>query len=658
MLPTFVIGLREGIEAALIVGIIAAYLRQRGRQDALRWVWLGVGLAASLCLLIGILLNLLERTLPQKEQEGLETIIAVVAIAFITYMILWMRRHSRGIKHTLEEDASSALARNTVTAFIAMSFFAVLREGFETAVFVLAVFQSANDPAAAGAGVILGLVVSAILGYLLYRGGVRINLNRFFKVTGVVLVIVAAGLASSALHTAHEAGWFNAVQTQALDLTWLVKPGTIRYALLSGMLGLQPRPTIGEVLIWLIYAIPLTLYVVWPAPKRQGSGSSGGSGKHKAVATSVSAVICILMLAGCGKGTEAESTGSGSAQTVAVSLTSAGCQPSDLTIHAGPTKFNVTNQDAAAVTEFEVLDGSKILGEVENITPGLSGSFSLNIKAGEYTLACPNGTSAAKGKLTVTSGGAAATEPDSNPVADTAVDTYRTYLEEQTDELITATTAFVNAVKAGNIEQAKQLYAPARAPYERVEPVAESFGDLDPEIDAREGDVPAEEWTGFHRIEKALWQDNSLDGMAPIADKLLTDVKDLHEKVESVEIDPSQIANGSVELLNEISHSKITGEEERYSHTDLDDFQANVDGSKAAFEAVKPILSEQDADLAAQIATRFDDVNTALDPYRDGDSFVSYSQLTDDDTRKLSQSIDALAEPLSQVAEQVVVAGQ
>jgi iron uptake system component EfeO len=568
-----------------------------------------------------------------------------------------MRRHSRGIKHALEHDASSALARNTVTAFIAMSFFAVLREGFETAVFVLAVFQSANDTTTAGVGVILGLVVAAVLGYLLYRGGVRINLNRFFKVTGVVLVIVAAGLASSALHTAHEAGWFNALQTQALDLTWLVDPGSVRSALLSGMLGLQARPTIGEVLIWLIYAIPLTAYVVWPASKRQGSGSSGGSGKRKAIATSVSAVICVLLLAGCGKGTDAESTATGSAQTVAISLTSAGCQPSDLTIHAGPTKFNVTNQDAAAVTEFEVLDGSKILGEVENLTPGLSGSFSLNIKAGEYTTACPNGKTAAKGKLTVTDNASTAGN-DANPTAAAAVATYRTYLEQQTEQLVTATTAFVNAIKAGNIDEAKQLYAQTRAPYERVEPVAESFGDLDPAIDAREGDVPDNEWTGFHRIEKALWQDNSLDGMTPVADQLLADVTTLANNVKLVAIDPAQIANGAVELLNEISASKITGEEERYSHTDLLDFQANVDGSKAAFETVKPILSQQDADLAEQIATRFDDVNKSLDPYRDGEGFVSYSQLTDNDTRRLCQSNDALAEPLSRVAEQVVVAGQ
>ena len=298
MLPTFVIGLREGIEAALIVGIIAAYLRQRGRRDALRWVWLGVGLAAAVCLAVGVALHALERSLPQRQQEGLETIVAVVAIVFITYMVVWMRRHSRGIKKTLEEDASSALARNTVSAFVAMAFFAVLREGFETAVFVLAVFQSANNTTAAGSGVVLGLLLATILGYLLYRGGVRINLNRFFRVTGVVLVLVAAGLAASALHSAHEAGWFNALQTRALDLSWLVAPGSVRSALLTGMLGLQPKPVIAEVGIWILYSIPFTLYVLWPARRR--TGSSSGNRHVPSITTASVLIIATLLLGACG----------------------------------------------------------------------------------------------------------------------------------------------------------------------------------------------------------------------------------------------------------------------------------------------------------------------------------------------------------------------
>ena len=143
---------------------------------------------------------------------------------------------------------------------------------------------------------------------------------------------------------------------------------------------------------------------------------------------------------------------------------------------------------------------------------------------------------------------------------------------------------------AGELDKAKGLYATARIPYERIEPVAETFGSLDPEIDARENDVPANEFEGFHRIEKALWEEEGLKGMAPVAEDLLADVEELAEKVETVELEPEQIANGANELLAEVSASKITGEEERYSHVDLVDFEANVEGSEAAFEAVKPLL--------------------------------------------------------------------
>ncbi len=423
MLPTFVIGLREGVEAALIVGIIAAYVKQRGRPDALRWVWAGIGLAAALCLGIGIALRALEESLPQREQEGLETIISVVAIAFITYMIVWMRRNARGIKRALEGEASAALARNSMLALVAMSFLAVLREGFETSVFVLAVFQNATDPAAAGAGVVVGLAAAAALGYALYRGGVRINLGRFFRVTGVVLALVAAGLAASALHTAHEAGWFNALQAQALDLTWLVEPGTVRAALLTGMLGLQPAPTVGETAIWLLFVVVLTAFVLWPARVAPRPASAGFRGLMRRLAGASGLLALVLLLIACSGSSAGDEAGSGAAvQTVAIALTDAGCDPYELEVAAGPTTFKVTNTGARAVTEAEVMDGSRILGEVENLTPGLGGSFTLDLAPGSYTLYCPNGDEHERGTLTVT--GASASPAAADPASEAAVAQY------------------------------------------------------------------------------------------------------------------------------------------------------------------------------------------------------------------------------------------
>jgi iron uptake system component EfeO len=352
-----------------------------------------------------------------------------------------------------------------------------------------------------------------------------------------------------------------------------------------------------------------------------------------------------LLFAGCGS----DDSPSG-AHKLSFKLTDAGCDPAQVTAPAGPVTFDVANEGAAGVTELELLDGDTILGERENLSDGLSGSFTVTLDAGTYTLYCPGGDEAERGTLTVTGQSTIKQSAESGP----AVDQFRRYIEAQTALLVDRTEPFVQAVQNGSVEEAKSLYADARLPYERVEPVAEAFGDLDPEIDARAGDVPPAKFGGFHRIEKALWVDDTTEGMGPVAARLLADVKLLQEKVKAIKLEPAQIANGANELLGEVSSSKITGEEERYSHTDLWDFEANVEGSKAAFDAVKPILDERDPGLASEIDQRFADVDAALDPYRRGDGFVLYGELTEQDKRQLAQSIDALGEPLSQVAAIVV----
>ncbi|HET9591731.1 MAG TPA: iron uptake transporter permease EfeU [Solirubrobacterales bacterium] len=268
MIPTFVITLREGVEASLIIGIIAAFLVKEGRRDAMRQMWMGIAIAIVLCIGVAVLLEVVGQQLPQKEQEGLETVVGLIAVSAVTYMIVWMRRHARGIKAQLEGEAASALATGSTLALVGMAFLAVLREGFETSVFLLAAFQDSTDTTAAGAGAILGLVAAIAIGLGLYRGGVRINLTRFFRITGLVLVFVAAGLLASAAHTAHEAGWINGLQGQAIDLSWLVQPGTVSGSLLTGMLGLQPSPTVIEAIVYLAYVIPVAAYVLWPQGMR------------------------------------------------------------------------------------------------------------------------------------------------------------------------------------------------------------------------------------------------------------------------------------------------------------------------------------------------------------------------------------------------------
>lgn len=355
--------------------------------------------------------------------------------------------------------------------------------------------------------------------------------------------------------------------------------------------------------------------------------------------------LVALLATGCGSSDD----GPAGAKKMSFKLTDAGCDPHNAKAPAGPITFEVENAGSASVTELEVLDGETLLGEVENLSEGLSGNFSLTLEKGEYTLRC-NGGENEDGTLTVTGGATAR----ANPEAEAAVAQYRKYLEQNTAELVATTAPFVAAVEAGEVEKAKSLYPAARVPYERIEPVAESFGDLDPRIDARANDVPASEFGGFHRIEKALWEEGTAKGMAPVAAQLLADVEELRQKVKNVDLQAVQIANGANELLAEVSASKITGEEERYSHIDLVDFEANVEGSQVAFEAVEPLLSKKDPKLAKEIEASFEDVYASLKPYRRGDGFVPYTELTKADTRKLAQEIDALAEELSQVPAQIV----
>ena len=288
---------------------------------------------------------------------------------------------------------------------------------------------------------------------------------------------------------------------------------------------------------------------------------------------------------------------------------------------------------------------------------GIPGSFSLKLEPGSYRLSCPNGSAAEEGALRVTGApSGAASEPESELLAG-ATAGYREYVEHETEELVAGTREFVAAIDAGDLGRAKVLYGPVRAHYEAIEPVAESFGDLDPEIDARVNDVPSgDTWTGFHRIEHTLWVRGTTEGAAAYAHKLLADVITLERRAETLEVQPAQLANGAVELLNEVASSKITGEEDRYSHTDLSDFAANLAGAHVAFDLLRPALADAgDGPLAATISERFVDVRRTLNTYRRSTplGYALYGELSATDRRRLARSVDALAEPLSMVAVKV-----
>jgi iron uptake system component EfeO len=380
----------------------------------------------------------------------------------------------------------------------------------------------------------------------------------------------------------------------------------------------------------------------------------------KIIRTALRGVPVLILATSVAACADKSSTSSGSAipgaATVTITLTDDGCTPSPATATAGPVNFKIKNASATKVTEAELLREDTIMGEKENLTPGLSGSFSLKLDAGKYQVYCPNAKTEKTDFVVSGTAASASTDPAVATALTGATTKYQQFVAAEVDKLVPATKTFTDAVRANDLAKAKAAFAPARYYYEEVEPVAESFGDLDPDIDARVNDVasPAD-WTGFHRLEKALWADKSTKGMAPIATKLDQDVAKLKALVATAKFQPAQLANGATDLLNEVASSKITGEEDRYSHTDLSDFEANVAGAQEAFVLLQPALQTIDPALSATVRQQFAAVLDSIKPYKKGDTYVDYSTVTENQRRELTQKVDALAEPLSQVAAKVTL---
>jgi iron uptake system component EfeO len=338
---------------------------------------------------------------------------------------------------------------------------------------------------------------------------------------------------------------------------------------------------------------------------------------------------------------------------IAVTANDDSCDVGTTETKAGTVTFKVKN-DGSKVTEFYVYaEGDRVMGEVENIAPGLSRELTVELTADEYQTACKPGMigEGIRGDFTVTGEAAKLTEDEH---LQEAVDTYKQYVSNQSESLLDKTQEFVDAVKAEDIDAAKELFPVARTYWERIEPVAEIFGDLDPKIDAREADFPKgpkdPAFTGFHKLEYDLWISKDVSKSADIADQLMTDVKEVVERAAEEELTPLHLANGAKELLDEVATGKITGEEDAYSHTDLWDFAANLEGSKNAITSLRPVLEERDPDLVAELDDQFDKAAAALDKHRDGDGWLGWDKLSKDELKTLSDAINALAEPVSEVA--------
>ncbi|MFJ2200589.1 iron uptake system protein EfeO [Streptomyces violaceusniger] len=368
------------------------------------------------------------------------------------------------------------------------------------------------------------------------------------------------------------------------------------------------------------------------------------------VVAAISALATITAVAGCAQKSDAKGS-----DAVQVTASDDACEVSKTSFPAGHVKLAVENKGSKVTEVYVYAPGDRIVTERENIGPGTSTSISAEIKTGSYEIACKPGMKGhgIRQKVSATGKGAVAKR---DPKLDKAVAAYRAYAQQQADETLPVAQKFADAVKKDDLEGAKKLYAPSRVGWERTEPVAESFGDIDPKVDVREdGLEKGQKWTGWHRLEKSLWQAKKITAADhDLADQLIKDLKDWQKRVGTADITPTGMANGAKELLDEVQTGKVTGEEERYSHTDLVDFEGNVEGAETSYKLLKPVASKNDPELAKSLDKQFAAVGKLLDKYREGDGFVSYDTVTESQRKELSDAVNALAEPLSRLAAAVV----
>ncbi|MEU5216311.1 iron uptake system protein EfeO [Streptomyces sp. NPDC020807] len=377
------------------------------------------------------------------------------------------------------------------------------------------------------------------------------------------------------------------------------------------------------------------------------------------VVTAAATAAALTAVTGCAEKSDAKAEDG----AITVVAKDDSCEVSKTEFPAGHVKLAVENRGSKVTEVYVLYPDDRIVTERENIGPGTKATITAEIKAGDYTIACKPGMVGEGIRQAVKITGAGASTAKRSPEMDAAVASYRQYVQAQADETLPKVKVFTDAVRAGNVEAAKKAYAESRIGWERTEPVAESFGDIDPKVDVREdgleeGQDPAKDWTGWHRLEKALWQDKKItEREKQLADTLDKDLADWVKRVGKAEITPTSMANGAKELLDEVASGKVTGEEERYSHTDLVDFKANVEGAQKSFELLKPVAAKNDPKLVADLDKQFAALNTLLDKYRadkTGYEFTSYDKVGKAERKELSDGVNALAEPLSKLAAAVV----
>jgi high-affinity iron transporter len=392
VIANFLTGLREGLEASLVVSILVAYMVKSGRRDRLPDIWLGVGVALALSLTFGAVLQFTSQSMSFTAQETFGGLMSIFAVGLVTWMIFWMRRTARFIKSELEGKLSDALAMSRFAVTV-IAFVSVGREGIETSLFLWASTQTAGGGASPVVGIVLGLGTAVVLGYLMYRSAVRINLAKFFTYTSYALVVVAAGVLAYGVHDLQEAGRIRGIEDTLFDISGVIPLTSWYGSLLKGAFNFTPAPTVIEFTVWIAYLVVVFGLLLWPRRSPAVASAGPSRGRRIAFGATVGAAAAVA-LGVVLSGTSAQEEPAGD-QAYAVDSGNRSCDLGQRAFEAGKIAFRVTNSgdDITEVYVYGKKSGSfsQIVNEVENIGPGASATMTVDLAPGQYQVMCKPG---------------------------------------------------------------------------------------------------------------------------------------------------------------------------------------------------------------------------------------------------------------------------
>ncbi|MFI6685189.1 iron uptake transporter permease EfeU [Streptomyces sp. NPDC050485] len=661
--PSFLIGLREGLEGGLIVSILVATLVRAGAKSRLPQVWTGVLAALALAMSFGAVLTFTAASMSATAQEAFGGSLSVVAVAFVTAMVFWMRRSARNLSGEIKEKVTGALAMGT-GMLIVTSFLAVGREGLETALFLWTTARAAGESAGPMIGAGIGIVIASGLCWGLYRRVLKINLTKFFTATGAVLIVIAAGVLGYGLRDLQEGGVLPGKSAYAVDLSQSIDPGAWYSTLVQGVFNLTPTMTWLQVIAYVGYlAVVMTLFVrgvrsssaAEPASQEKPAEAPARTRKRPAWVVPVAVVAVPAAVAGgvvaFGKSKPAD------AQTIAVSEKE--CGKGFTAPKPGRQTFQMHNTGDKA-SEVYLIDpaSNAVYGEIEGLAPGTTRDLVATVAGGSYAWRCvPTGGKAVTSTPVRVSGGGAAKAVVPVSEADLAapLTSYKQYVGQGLATLVAQTKQLSDDIAGGNLDAARTDWLTAHRTYSSLGAAYGTFQDFDKKINGRTAGlsdgVNDKDFSGFHRIEYGLWHGQSASDLTAPAAHLAEDSAGLQKAFPTQDFDPADLPLRTHEILENTLQFELTGDADQGSGTSLATADANLAGTRELLGVLRPLLASRDAQLLPRVDGDIARVQKLLDAAHHDQNWTPVDRLGAAARTRLNGATGQLLEDLAPVPD-------